>query len=53
MGDEKDDLIKRWIYLDANFARLVDLRRIIKYYENNKERNIEDFLSKFQEYTGY
>jgi deoxycytidylate deaminase len=51
--DEKDDLIKRWVYLDANFARLVDLRKIIKYYENNNKINIEDFLNEFQEYSGY
>ena len=51
--EEKDDLIKRWVDLDANFARLVDLRKIIKYYDNNKERNIEDFLNKFQEYSGH
>jgi len=39
--------------LDANYAKMVDLRRIIKYYDNNKERNIGDFLNEFQEYSGY
>ena len=24
-----------------------------EYYENNKERNMEDFLNEFQEYSGY
>lgn len=33
--------------------RMVDLRKIIKYYENNKERNMKDFLNEFQEYSGY
>ena len=51
--EEKDDLMKRWVDLDANYARMVDLRKIIKYYDNNKEINIEDFLNKFQEYSGY
>jgi len=32
---------------------MVDLRRIIKYYDNNKEINIKDFLNEFQEYSGY
>jgi len=39
--------------LNGNYARMVDLRKIIKYYDNNKEINIEDFLNKFQEYSGY
>ncbi len=51
--EEKDDLMKRWVDLDANYARMVDLRKIIKYYENNNKRNIEDFLNEFQEYSGY
>jgi hypothetical protein len=51
--EEKDDLIKRWVDLESEYARMVDLRKIIKYYENNRERNIEDFLNKFQEYSGY
>ena len=54
----KDDdpsslLIHRWVDLNSEYAKWVDLRRIIKYYDNNKERNIEDFLNKFQEYSGY
>jgi len=54
-GWKKSDssLIHRWVDLNGNYARMVDLRRIIKYYDNNKERNIEDFLNKFQEYSGY
>jgi hypothetical protein len=52
-GVEPSSLIHRWVDLDGNYARMVDLRRIIKYYDNNKERNIEDFLNKFQEYSGY
>ena len=51
--DNDSDMINRWVNLDANYARMVDLRRIIKYYENNKERNMEDFLNEFQEYSGY
>ena len=51
--DNDSDMINRWVNLDANYTRMVDLRRIIKYYENNRERNIEDFLNKFQEYSGY
>ena len=51
--DDGEDLIYRWVDLDANYAKMVDLRRIIKYYENNKERNMEDFLNEFQEYSGY
>jgi|10_taG_2_1085330.scaffolds.fasta_scaffold01606_3 hypothetical protein len=51
--DNDSDMINRWVALDANYTRMVDLRRIIKYYENNKERNIEDFLDEFQEYSGY
>jgi len=39
--------------LNGNYARMVDLRKIIKYYENNKERNMKDFLNEFQEYSGY
>jgi hypothetical protein len=40
--------------LNGDYARMVDLRRIIKYYEDeNKERNIENFLNEFQEYSGY
>jgi hypothetical protein len=46
-------LIHRWVDLDSEYARWVDLRRIIKYYENNNKRNIEDFLNEFQEYSGY
>ena len=46
-------MINRWVNLDANYTRMVDLRRIIKYYENDKKRNIEDFLNEFQEYSGY
>jgi len=49
----ESEMIHRWVDLDANYARMVDLRRIIKYYENNKERNMEDFLNEFQEYSGY
>ncbi len=52
-GVEPSSLVERWVDLDANYARMVDLRRIIKYYDNDKERNIEDFLNKFQEYSGY
>ena len=53
----KDDdpsslLIHRWVDLNSEYGKWVDLRRIIKYY-NNKERNIEDFLNEFQEYSGY
>ena len=51
--DNDSDMINRWVDLDANYTKMVDLRRIIKYYENNKERNIEDFLNEFQEYSGY
>jgi len=52
-GVEPSSLVHRWVDLDANYAKMVDLRRIIKYYENDKKRNIEDFLNKFQEYSGY
>ena len=52
-GVEPSSLVERWVDLDANYARMVDLRKIIKYYENNNKRNIEDFLNKFQEYSGY
>jgi len=51
--DDGEDLINRWVNLDAKYAKWVDLRKIIKYYDNNKERNIDDFLNKFQEYSGY
>ena len=51
--DSNSLLIQRWVDLDSNYARWVDLRRIIKYYENNNKRNIEDFLNEFQEYSGY
>ena len=51
--DDGEDLIDRWVDLNGNYARMVDLRRIIKYYENNKERNMKDFLNEFQEYSGY
>ena len=50
--DDGEDLIYRWVDLDANYAKMVDLRRIIKYYENNEERNVEKFLNVFQEYSG-
>jgi hypothetical protein len=46
-------MINRWVNLDANYARMVDLRKIIKYYDNNNKINIEDFLNEFQEYSGY
>ena len=52
-GIEPSSLVHRWVDLDGDYARMVDLRRIIKYYENNKERNMEDFLNEFQEYSGY
>ena len=51
--DIESEMINRWVDLDANYAKMVDLRRIIKYYENDKKRNIEDFLNEFQEYSGY
>jgi len=51
--DDGEDLINRWVNLDAKYARWVDLRKIIKYYENKNKRNIEDFLNEFQEYSGY
>ena len=51
--DIESEMAHRWVDLDANYARMVDLRKIIKYYDNNKERNIEDFLNEFQEYSGY
>jgi site-specific DNA-methyltransferase (adenine-specific) len=51
-GTEPSVLVHRWVDLEGNYAKWVDLRRIIKYY-NNKERNIEDFLNEFQEYSGY
>ncbi len=52
-GVEPSSLVHRWVDLNGNYAKMVDLRKIIKYYENNIERNIEDFLNKFQEYSGY
>ena len=54
-GWDKEDssLIYRWVDLDSEYAKWADLRRIIKYYENDKKRNIEDFKEKFQEYSGY
>ena len=62
-GWKKPDssLVHRWVDLNANYARMVDLRKIIKYYENkasliairDKERNMKDFLNEFQEYSGY
>jgi hypothetical protein len=52
-GIEPSSLVHRWVDLNGDYARMVDLRRIIKYYENNKERNMEDFLNEFQEYSGY
>ena len=51
--DNDSDMINRWVNLDAKYARMVDLRKIIKYYENDKERDIKDFLNEFQEYSGY
>ena len=51
--DIESEMIHRWVDLDANYARIIDLRRIIKYYENNNKRNIGDFLNEFQEYSGY
>jgi hypothetical protein len=52
-GIEPSSLVHRWVDLDGDYARMVDLRKIIKYYDNNKERNIKDFLNEFQEYSGY
>ena len=52
-GVEPSSLVERWVDLDSEYAKWVDLRRIIKYYENDKKRNIEDFKEKFQEYSGY
>ena len=52
-GVEPSSLVHRWVDLNGNYAQMVDLRRIVKYYENNKERNMENFLNKFQEYSGY
>jgi hypothetical protein len=52
-GIEPSSLVHRWVDLNGDYARMVDLRRIIKYYENDKKRNIEDFKEKFQEYSGY
>ena len=58
-GIEPSILVERWIDLDSEYARWVDLRRIIKYYENNETNKmtwpvrIEDFLNEFQEYSGY
>ena len=52
-GVEPSSLVHRWVDLNGNYAQMVDLQRIIKYYENNKERDMEDFLNKFQEYSGY
>ena len=52
-GVEPSSLVHRWVDLNGDYARMVDLRKIIKYYENNKERNMKDFLNKFQEYSGY
>jgi len=53
-GIEPSSLVHRWVDLNGDYARMVDLRRIIKYYEDeNKERNIENFLNEFQEYSGY
>ena len=52
-GIKPSILVERWVDLDSEYARWVDLRRIIKYYENDKKRNIEDFKEKFQEYSGY
>ena len=51
--DIESEMINRWVDLDANYAKMVDLRRIIKYYDKNIQRNIEDFLNEFQEYSGY
>ena len=51
--DIESEMIHRWVDLDANYARIIDLRRIIKYYENNNKRNMGDFLNEFQEYSGY
>ena len=52
--DSESEMIHRWVDLNGDYARMVDLRRIIKYYEDeNKERNIENFLNEFQEYSGY
>ena len=50
---KESDMIHRWVKLEANYAKMVDLRKIIKYYENNEKRDIEDFKEKFQEYSGY
>ena len=52
-GTKPSVLVDRWIDLNSNYTRWVDLRKIIKYYENNNKRNIEDFLNEFQEYSGY
>jgi len=52
-GTKPSVLVDRWIDLNSNYTRWVDLRKIIKYYENNNKRNIEDFKEKFQEYSGY
>ena len=52
-GVEPSSLVHRWVDLNGNYAQMVDLQRIIKYYENNKERNMEDFLNEFQGYSGY
>jgi hypothetical protein len=52
-GIEPSSLVERWVELEAEYVKWVDLRRIIKYYNDNKERNLEDFKEKFQEYSGY
>ena len=33
-GIEPSSLIKRWVDMDTNYARMVDLRKLINYYEN-------------------
>ena len=39
--------------MDTNYARMVDLRKLINYYENGGIRSIGDFKNMFQEYSGY
>ena len=47
------DLQHKWVDKKLPLTKLVDLRDIILYYENNNDISMDDFLKKFQTYSGH
>ena len=47
------DIVHKWVDKKLPLTKLVDLNNIISYYENNDSINMNDFLKKFQVYSGY